>query len=145
MIVGNHSPADILAEALVTLGLAAWGNVAAWTMSVGSMPEAPANRVSLSDTTPKQDGRLMVGTVIEHPGIQVRVRATKQPVGWLKASSIAAALDNMKNVQVVLEGRTYTIQNASRSGGVIPLGPELETGRLLWTINATLTLREETP
>ena len=81
----------------------------------------------LYDTTPVKDGRLMIGPVIAHYGIQLKIRSQKHTVGYAKAEEIAAALDAITNGTITINTEDYIIQNISRTGPPIPLGPEKGT------------------
>lgn len=146
MIVTEHSPADILTARIEALPVAIVGTALGWPVTVNRMPEDGDKRIAISDTQPVPDGRLMAGEVIEHPGVQVRVRATIDRVAYHMATKLALAIDEIKRIAVMMpDGRTYRIDNASRKGGIIRLGPEPGTNRYHYTVNAALTITEVLP
>lgn len=138
-------PADIIRQLLIDLGLGA--AVGDWTTYVSFLPSDPEKALCVYDTVGRIDGRLMqTGEQIEHPGIQIRVRGADYVTTWEKAKAIALALDAVnQNLVSISSDETYTINNVSRSGPVIPLGMEVEgTARHYhFTINAVLTITNE--
>lgn len=116
-----------------------------WPVFVAALPDgagAKDNAVAVYDTSGVMDGRYMrMGTNIEHPGIQVRVRSTSYTDGWSKIVAIAAALEALLRTVVVVDSESTTIQNVTRKGTPISLGPEPQNRRRVsFTINAIVTL-----
>lgn len=146
MIVTEYTPADILLARIEALPVAIVGTAVGWPVTVNRMPEDGDKRVAVNDTTPMPDGRLMAGTVIEHPGIQIRVRGTVDRDVYKMATKLALALDEIKRNEVTMpDTRVFRIDNASRKGGIMRLGPEPGTNRYSYSVNATLTITEVLP
>ena len=87
----------------------------------------------------------MNGTQVNHPGIQIEVRGISYTATWTKAHTIALALDSIKGTVVdVSSEESFSLQNVSRKGDIIPVGiedaPE-DRHRRLFTINATVTFK----
>ena len=136
------NPAQVIQYALVAAGV---GHLPAigvtWPVYNSQLNDKPDGALCVYNTSGILDGRLMAGTVIEHQGIQIRVRAAIDADALVKIKAVAAALDSFKNTEVVIGASTYTIQNASRKSPIIGLGVEDGTKRVSYTINYTLTLR----
>jgi hypothetical protein len=141
------SPAQVIAQLIRDKGLGNAHDHTTWPVSVGFMADSPHNAITVYGTEGRQDGRLMkTGERIEHPGIQVRVRSLKYTDGRAKADAIALMFDTQSSgvtVAIPADG-SYFIQNVSRTGSVIELGPNEEdpNRRLDFTVNAVLTLRK---
>jgi hypothetical protein len=115
-----------------------------WPIGV-ERPDSPDDCVTVTETTGRRDGRTMTdGEVIEHPGIQVEVRAADHNAGFLKAKQIATYCDEqVSNSGVTFEGKHYNIINISRVGVVMSIGRESpESRRELFTFNAMVTLTQ---
>jgi len=143
----NHSPAQIVVQLMINKSLGTlYSTGKDWPIYYGSMPTEPDNVLTVYDTFPKMDGRIQAtGEVVTHPGVMIRIRNTKYNPGWKKGDDIALAFDNIRNENVVLEGRTYRIASISRSAGVIPLGQEQGKTRMVFTLNCTITVSDITP
>ena len=140
-----HAPSDILAGALVLLGLAQRGGSvgATWPIYTGSMPPDSNQAICAYDTTGISDGRLMNGGLhIVHPGVQLLFRSTNSTTGYDHAATIVRALDeSVYQMDIDLSNAFYVLQNASRRGSLISLGLEEGKLRWLWSINVVLTYR----
>lgn len=140
-----HSPSDIVRKLLIDLGLATEaGTGQAWPVYATQEPDKPDNCVTIFDTAGRVYGRLMpTGVVVEHYGIQIRVRSADHKTGYQKATSIADALDqNVYFRTVQIDSNQYLVYTISRTTQVLPIGEESpETKRRLFTINALVVLR----
>jgi hypothetical protein len=140
-----HSPADVIGQLLVALGLGTDPTAGgAWPVYVSDEPDSPDSCLTVFDTSARDRGRLMAtGQRVEMHGFQVRVRSTTHPVGYTKARAVAVALDeDVYQTAVTLGGHVYMVHSVSRSSDVIPLGKELpRSERSIFTINATGTIR----
>ena len=139
----KSSPAKIVSTWLRLMSLGSNpDNNTDWPVTYGSQPTDPDNIITVYNTVGRQDGRLMAtGEVIQHPGIQIRIRATDEDTGWGKAKELCDALDALTRVDVATDEGVATIQNASRVGDIIPLGNDRETQRQLFTINLVVTIK----
>lgn len=142
------TPAQLIRRLIVAQGLALDTGVAGdWRSFTAFLPDEINNAVVVYDTVGKIDGRLMgSGIQIEKPGIQVMVRGVSYPDAWKKSQDIATMLDlNASGTSVAITGDgIYSIQNVSRTGTILSLGPE-EVGtlrRYSFTINAIMTYRK---
>jgi hypothetical protein len=138
------SPANIVYQVLLDLGRVA--SSGQWTAYVSFLPDTPNDAICIYDTAGRIDARLMVsGEQIVHPGIQIRVRGLSYPEVWSKANEIALVLDGLGRIDVALSSaEVYTLLNVSRTGDIIPVGIEEESGRRRhhFTINAVVTIEK---
>ncbi len=145
----NHSPADVIAQVLIDLGVATDPTDGlSWPVFVGSEPTAPDNVLTVYDTDGVQHGRSMIdGEIQEHFGFQVRVRATTHKVGFQKAFDVRRQLaENVAFRSVLLETDDYyDVHAVSLQKGIFSLGTENPASkRRLFTFNglAVLTVGE---
>ncbi len=140
-----HQPAAIIRQLLIDLG---HGTIpsdgGAWPIAVGHMPDSPDSAIRVVDTTGRDFGREMIaGERAEHPGVQIMVRDADEAGGWAKAHAIAIGLDkDVAYAGVTIGAVGYTVYAVTRSSGPIALGKEPGTKRDLFTINATVSLRQ---
>lgn len=141
----THAPADVLRWLLIELGAGTDPDAnGAWPIFHSSEPGAPDNCITTYDTEGTDDGRSMpTGEAMGHDGFQVRVRSTTPKVGWAKASEIQDLLaETVYQDAVVVEGSNYLVQCAAKIGRVIPLGKDPTSKRSLFTLNATLSVKQ---
>lgn len=151
----NHSPAEILLEALVDLAKgtdpSSSQGVSDWPVFVSIMPDNPDNVIMITDVAGTDDGRFMIdGERQQHYGITVTVRSQTQNVAFARANSIMVALDESINrTSVTIGSDTYRIQSVSTRPGPIDAGPEqsasqstLGSKRRLFTVNAVVDLKQ---
>lgn len=141
----NHAPSQIIAKRIIDVRLGMlppFVEGMTFPTYYGVLPERPDDAIVVIDTTSIPDGRLMRGgRQIEHPGIQVRVRAGKYATAYARLMAIARMFDAMKRTHIVVDSTAYRVDNVSRRGRPIPLGPD-ETNRQHFTLNAVLTIAE---
>lgn len=146
----THTPAKILRDYL-TKQLTTFtspGDVDDWPLYVSFMPDhdaLPDNLGVVYDTVGVKDGRHMDGTLVEHQGVQVSIRAANYPLGWAKANECAKALEAVTaSVTVPIEGKTYTLHNVSQQSPIFSAGQDANDTRRRWlfTINYLLTVSE---
>ncbi len=142
------SPASIVATYLIGEGFVddPVGSASlVWPMFISRMPDVidvPTDCVAIYDTPGLKDGRLMIGPVIEHYGLQIKARSGEYDDGWTKLEAISVELDSVRNQLVMVNAIEYQIYNIKRAGIVIPLGAELGSkGRQLFTANFLVTLK----
>lgn len=145
-----HSPADIIRQLLVDLGLGNDSNSNTWPTFVGSEPGSPDNVLTVFNTAGRDQGRHMIdGTRQTFPGVQIRVRSALPAVGYSKAGTIADALDasvynRTVNVETIngVAAASYTVHALSRTTDVLDIGKDVPNSRRsIYTINATVTLK----
>lgn len=111
-----------------------------WPVWVSGMPDEPDNAIAVYDTDPLEDGRLMEGETLLHPGVQVQVRGTDRREAHAKMEEVRVLCDKLLGEVVTTETQSWRIQEASITSGPVSLGREEETRRYIHTINVLLTL-----
>jgi Bacteriophage minor capsid protein len=141
----NYSAADVFGNLLNAKGLGKRPPAAGvqWGVSIGHQNSTEECCLSVYDTAAISDGRIMsTGERIEHPGIQVRIRATNYPQGWAKAWEICKLMDATVREPVTMPDGAVRMDAITRKGRPIPLGFEPGGRLVLFVINATMTLSE---
>ena len=150
-----HSPADIVRELLVQLGMGSDPTVSPgspWPVYASAEPQSPDNCITVFDTQGTDDGRTMHGFKPDHFGIQVRVRAADHPTAWQKADAqirvaLCEGVDDSSLPQTVtltipLPMTRYTVPNFARIGQCLALGKEAPNSRRsIVTLNATVVIQ----
>lgn len=144
----THSPADVVAQVMIDLGLASGMGAdgrpeGVWPVTVDTELNLPDDTVAVTNTEGILNGRIQItGERPEHFGFQVKVRSSLPTTGWNKANLMAVALDQqMSYNNVTLDSSTYEVQAVTRMGGVLAVGRELaSTKRFLYTINAVVVI-----
>lgn len=142
----SHSPAKVIQELFIQLGLGSRPTTppGLWPLYYTNEPNSPDNCLTIYNTAAVQFGRTMPDSERqEHYGVQVRVRASTNPLGSAKAWEIAVAMDDqVKHNFVTIDGIDYCIWSITRKGSVMDLGKDVPRTKLfLFTINATSYIR----
>ncbi len=147
----NQPPTLVLRAALgvknlVTLPRHAgeWPSFTSFLPDVDAAKKVPANAVCLYDTTGHKHGRLMrTGEVLQHWGVQVKVRSSDYQVGWMKANKIAAEMDTTKRLAIDAGNYLYLLHAISR-GPVLAMGrdPNDQKRNHHFSINCIFPLEE---
>jgi hypothetical protein len=140
-----HTPARVLAQVMVDLGLATnpeAPTAGAWPVYAGKEPDEPDDAMTVYDTAGRDQGRVNPdGTRLELYGVQVRVRSAAKQDGYVQSWVITAALDALYWRTVVVEAETYLLRNVVRAGPPVALGTDSpRTERWLCTTNFLLSL-----
>lgn len=140
------SPAYIITEYLRSQGIVSDPtDDTTWPSYVSYMPDASVVKTDVAviyNTSGLKDGRIMDGEVIQHYGIQVKVRSNNHNKGWAKAEAIALSLDAVLNSDITVSSNEYRIYNIQRTTPVVALGTEEGTvKRQLFVINFLVTLK----
>ncbi len=145
-----NTPAVVLASYIIDQAIGSMtdpDNGSAWPLYTSFMPDTGANTNcgAMYDTPGFKDGRLMEGAVIQHYGIQLKIRSDTHVAGYNKADAVAVALDAIANATITIGANEYQIYNVSRASPVISLGAEPGTkGRQLFTVNFLVSLKRIT-
>lgn len=118
-----------------------------WPLYATRLPDGrnvKTNCGAIFDSSGVQDQRSMTGEWPEHPGIQLRIRAENNEIGYAKIENVASALDEVYNGSITIGALEFEIQNVSRTSPVVSLGIEPEKRRVNFTVNFLLTIRELT-
>lgn len=108
------------------------------------------NAVGIQNTTATPDGRLhKTGEVIEHPGIQIIVRAKTHDVGFVKGRAIEVALsETLRGTSVTITfnsvERTFRLDSFMKTSSLTFMGYTEKKQRAWFTINGCLTCIETT-
>ena len=145
----SDSPASIVAQYLIDQGIMTLPTAGSnWPVYVSHLPDGDDvkdNAGAIYNTTPVLDGRLMVGTTIQHYGVNIQVRVEDEETGWDKCTAIMAALDAIHNTSVVRNSTSYLLVNVSQTSGINPLGLEAGTiRRYRFTMNYIVTMKQGT-
>lgn len=141
-----HSPAQIVAQLLVDLSLGNAPNVGGsqptWPVFVDNEPNSPNDLITVTDTLGISFAKDAFGDRNEHHGVQVKVRGGTHGAGWPKARAIAIAFDGIVEPAIVTVGGTdYCVGMVRRTGDVLRLGPEPNSTRRGYTVNAVVYVR----
>lgn len=137
----SHSPADILTQVLVGLGVASQiEDNTAWPVFAGGEPASPDNCITIYDTEGDYHGRTMVdGAIQEHHGFQIRVRARDHATGYSKITAIRESLSqSVRQTLVIVDTTVYQVWAVNKLRGIFSLGLEVPASkRRLFTFNGT--------
>jgi hypothetical protein len=144
----TYTPAEVLTQYLLDNAVVSDpGDDLSWPIYISHMPDEDdgnGNCVALYDTTGVLDGRLTSGSVIEHYGLQVKVRSADYLIGWKKMSEILELIRAIKNQNISLESSVFVVNNVSETTPVLGIGVEEGSGRReLFTVNLLATMKEE--
>lgn len=148
----THSAAVIIQQLLIDLGLGTDpGDDDDWPVYAYRAPDTPDEMISVHNTTGIHQGRLQInGEVVERYGFNIAIRDNVPETGYEKARAIAVALDESVNLRTVTitevvgtATQAYTVYSISRASGPIDAGREPTSGRNLFTINATVALKQD--
>jgi len=142
----NHSCAEIVARWMVaeTLGTDPEADpIGNWPVYDTAMPDTPDNAICTYGTAGVKDGRSMRdGQTFEHPGLQVKVRGTTEPVAFAKMQAIVEAIDAAIAESITIEGTGYKIQNISRRSNAVPIRADRDTERRAYTLNCLVSISQ---
>lgn len=142
----SHTPAYILRTRIINDGK---GTVAdenrSWPVYVDGEPNLPDNVITIRDTTNRDVGFNQYRKELqEQYGVQVRIRSKNIIVGFPKYNALVVALERYINDTIIVEGITYSFSSYVASDMFV--GREIAVSRRpIWTINAMLVIRQESP
>jgi len=138
-MITKHMPAEILYELLIEEAIFN----SAYPLYIGHMPSGKkATKVpagSVTDTAGTLDGRLSTGTVIEHPGIQLRVRHREPATARAKIVEAVKFFATVTRRTITVEGLSYRVENITRITTVMDLGTQ-EDQMKNFTVNVIVTI-----
>ena len=154
-VVGNNilgiSPASILADYLIdTLGkMSDPSDGDSWPLYTASLPDGPQIETScgaIYDTSGIGDGRYMIGSVVQHYGVQLRIQSRDYNTAYVKIEDISTSIDVISNVSIVIGALEFEMRNASKSSAITYIGPDTKSTkrRFNFTVNYLLTIRSLT-
>jgi len=140
----NRTPAEVLTAHFASLLLCTRPEDDAdglWPATVDFLPDDPDNALSLYNTSGNLDGRIQSsGEVIQHPGIQIRVRALDSAEGYLKIKELALAMNAVKRALVAFDDEFYTIHAIKQTSDIFSIGKEPDGNRFWFSVNGTITI-----
>jgi len=140
----THSPAQILREAIIALGLGTDPDDSmAWPVYATNKPDSPDTLVVTFDAVGRLDGKTSPDREVqEFHGARVVVRHARESTGFTKARSIQIGLDGLYDQQVQIDATDYLIHAISRDDSVSNLGREQGNARRLFSFNCRMTVRQ---
>jgi hypothetical protein len=147
-VPGTASPAQLIAQFLVNQGVgSAPAGALAWPISVGFSPDgtgAQDSSITIYDTEGVGDGRILfTGEEINHPGVQVRVRAQAYGDGWGKMVELTHFLALLFRQTLTVGLYDYLVYNAFQVAPPASLGQEQSAKRrYLSTVNYLISLQD---
>lgn len=142
----THSPAHIIRQMLVDLGIGSDPDLATlgdWPCYDGAEPENPDDVITIYDTTGLQDGRAMFdGELLQHHGVQARIRGQDAPTAWAKADAVQTAFaQTVYDERVTIGANSYFVLCLGKISQVLAVGREPNSRRSVFTINAVAAIR----
>ena len=147
----NPSPATFLKAVLLGADLVGLPGTS-WPAYISFMAKEPHNAVALYDELPVMDGRLsrsagsdagvdrVHGEVIQHPRVQILLRALKFEDGWERMDRVRAVCDQVRNQATTVGDVTYVLRNIVRASGPVPVGlDDNSPPRSMFSLNLVLT------
>ena len=137
------SPASILAAYIISKEtMSNPADNSDWPLYVSYLPDGVNdNAGAIYNTQGIKDGRLMEGQVIEHYGLQIKIRSDIHNTAWDKIEDISNDLDLINREEITVDFIDYLIHSVDRIGSIITLGTEPGTKkRQLFTLNFLVTL-----
>lgn len=153
----KHSPANIIRNYVVKNHACSLPDTnGLWPGHVNFLADTVDNAILFTDTNGTKDGRLQrTGETIEHPGLQVLVRATDQGVAWQRIDVISKLFDATARQSLTIDGVSYLINSINRKGSIVPLSmeehykalerevKETRNKRFIFVLNAIMTIDSE--
>jgi hypothetical protein len=146
-----HSPAEIIAQLMVDLGLADFEDpdlepLTGWTVFPLHLPESPDQAIQVKDTHGRLHRRAHVtGIMGEHYGLQLLARSAQDPATpYLKMKAILHFFDTEVNRELVtLEDsdgveQTYRVNAITRTSMPLPAGKD--GGRFFYSGNVIASI-----
>lgn len=148
-----YSAADVLLSYLIDEGICKEeltdDDSIEWNGYVDAKPPKGKRVIVLQDSTGILDRRSMrTGRMHHHPGVEIMIVCDDYRTGWRKLKEIVHHLNENVNRSFVQHDNTmlFRIDSLSQRSDLIPLGPEPDGQREMFSVNytATITRVEET-
>lgn len=115
-----------------------------WPVYAGFFPDDPDEAAGVLNTTPIKDGRYQgTGETILHPGVQLLVRGTTDARAGAKVAAAVNAMDAALREAVEIGDESFVLQAATLRSGPVALGQEPERRRFLYSVNWTVSLKQD--
>lgn len=142
----NHSPAKVLAEAIIAAELGSGvDDKAEWPTVDGFMPDDPDEIIAVYDTSGLAGSKGMkTGVRSEKPAFEIIVRAMDRSEASQKISSLSTWLSQtLKRTVVLVEGSSYRVDSVTLVGTPAFIGLETEgKRRSLFSLNGRVTISQ---
>jgi len=119
-----------------------------WPLYIASLPDGPQIETdcgAVYDSGGVTDGKYMSGGIMQHQGVQVRIRSQSQETAYEKIEEIAIALDESKFASIEIGDLEFLIQNISRTTSIAFMGVDQGTKRRSnFSVNFLVTIKELT-
>lgn len=145
----DHSPAQIIQRLLVAEAVATLPtNNGSWPVYAYNEPESgngvPENIIVVYDTSAQLDGSNMIdGQHTQHPGVQIRIRSTSEPVGHSKASQLLTVLSGVNREAIAISPNVYMVHAFALTSGIIDNGRDKpNSSRRSYTFNGTVSVTQ---
>lgn len=144
----KYTPAYIVSRLFIAKGLGTELTAGqSWPIAIGAEPASPDNTITLYSTVGVVDARSHIdGRMFEKFGLQVRIRASNEKLGWQRANKVITSMSqDVRNVEVEVEGTHYLIGCFSRISPIDNQGKaDPNSSRNLLFINALVTIKQLT-
>jgi hypothetical protein len=131
----THSPARVIRQLLVDINQAINPNNSStsWQATAHNELDTPDNVITVGNTAGILQGdSQLTGEQYEAYGVQIRLRATDEDIGWAKAKAIVTALEGVNRRGVVVSDTpsvTYCVHGVIRSGGILATGYDVPASK----------------
>jgi hypothetical protein len=151
------TPAEVLRQYLIDVGVVGDQDAAAWRSVVGPVPDqsdAPADYVSVQDTPAlafRPDMR--TGDRSTHPAAQIAIRSGRYPDGWAKGEEIQVALDAVGadpalggagEVPVEVGSEVFLLRKVTVASPLGKIGQEENGRRQVFALNVRMWMEADT-
>lgn len=145
-----HQPSQILLQLMLDRQLVVVPESlqdGVWIGVAGAMSPDGDRFIALNDSTPYVEGRLMRGPVVEHPRIQLLLRAPDRPTGYDKGKDLEWNFFNKIGSELgwlntTLDGMLYTITAVHVLVPLSWLGQEKDNRRQMFSTNLQMEIAE---
>jgi len=141
-----HTPAEILVQYLVSAeSMNLPSDSSDWPIYTHRMPDSSDvanNTIAVFNTGGVLDGKDMSGAMDQHRGLQVRVRATSERLGYVQLQGMVEFLIAIHFVLVTMavDGEIYRINSISQTSDVVPISED-DKRRTHLTVNLLMSER----
>lgn len=140
------SAARVVAKYLKDVGLASSNPSLDWFVTAGTVPQQGRdNLLTVFDTFGVIHGKTADdGEVVQHHGVQVRIRSADYETGAAKAWSLINYLSGLKNVTTTIvygtTAKQYTIHSFGLTSGPAKIAEEEVNQRQIFTFNGLVAI-----
>ena len=117
-----------------------------WPLYRSSLPDGVSiedNAAAIFDASAYLQGKHMDGELDQRYGIQFLIRALNYDTGYTKAKVLLSTLQSKHQIDVVIGGTIFRIDNISSVSGVVAMGTEPSSKqRFLFSVNFLVTIKE---